>query len=230
MGKLSEFYSTAKWRTFRQAVIMQRTNPEDGILYSEYSGKPILSLYDAVLHHVQPLTEKNVDDYAISLNPDNIQIVTHAEHNEIHARFGHCSERKVYLVYGSPLSGKTSFVQRAKGNSDLVIDIDLIWQAITGGERYKKPPALKQNMFGVYNCLIDMVRTRYPRTGWERAWIITGGAVKPMREKLLRDLGAEPIFIDTPKEECLRRLANDTERDRDEWSKYIEQWFKDYSE
>jgi uridine kinase len=44
------------------------------------------------------------------------------------------------------------------------------------------------------------------------------------------DLGAELIFIDTPKEVCLARLDTDEEiRDRkDEYTQYIEKWCEEY--
>ena len=93
-NSLSEFYNSKEWRAFRLRLIAERTNKEDGILYDEYSGKPLVNSYDIVLHHIQPLTMQNVNDFSISLNPANIQIVSHRSHNEIHKRFGFCAERK----------------------------------------------------------------------------------------------------------------------------------------
>lgn len=173
----------------------------------------------------------NVNDFNISLNPENIMIVSQAAHNEIHARFGFTAERKVYYVYGAPCSGKTSFVNNIKGNSDLIVDMDNIWQCITGGKRYEKPNALKTNAFAVRDCLLDMVKTRAGK--WERAFVIEGGARKSDRERKIALLGAEPIFIDTDKETCLKRLASDekrTEAHRAEWEKYINEWFDDFTE
>lgn len=227
---LSEFYTSDLWRKFRSNLILERINKKDGLLYDEFSGKPILNTYDIVLHHIQPLTMQNVNDFTISLNPDNIQIVTHKSHNEIHKRFGYCTQRKVYYVYGAPCSGKNTFVNESKGNSDIIVDIDNIWECITGGERYYKPQALKTNAFIMRDCMLDMVKTRAGK--WERAWIIEGGARKADRERRIKSLGAEPIFIDTDKETCLNRLANDEKRIKyvDEWATYIEQYFNEYQE
>lgn len=227
---LSEFYTSTKWRNFRSSLIAERRSKEDGILYSQHSGKPIVNGYDIVLHHIVPLTLENVNDYSISLNPENILIVSQKEHNEIHARFGYCTERKVYYVYGSPCSGKTSFVYENKGNSDIVVDIDSIWEALTG-TRYHKPNALKQNVFAIRKQLLDMVKTRYPRQGWERAWVIDGGKLKSEREHIIQELGAEPIHIDTPKEVCLQRLYdNPNGRDVEMWRKFIEEYFDMFQE
>lgn len=226
---LAEFYNSNEWRKFRLWLIAERTNKEDGILYDEYSGQPLIKSYDIVLHHIKPLTLQNVNDFSISLNPENIQIVSHRSHNEIHKRFGFSTERKVYYIYGAPCSGKTTFVNNIKGNSDIVIDMDNIWQCITGGERYFKPQALKTNAFIMRDCLLDMVKTRAGK--WERAFVIDGGARLADRTRLTAALGAEMIFIDESIETCLTRLAGDEKRtaqQKQEWEKYIKQWFEDY--
>lgn len=227
-NSLSAFYNSKEWRTFREMLIQQRTNPADGVLYDEYSGKPLVRAYDIVLHHIKPLTLQNVNDFSISLNPENIMIVSQKSHNEIHSRFGYCTERKVYYVYGAPCSGKNTFVNSVKGNSDIIVDVDLLWSAITGGEMYKKPAALKTNAFQLRDCLMDMIKTRAGK--WEKAYVIAGGARKGERMRQIEALGAEPVYIDTDKETCLKRLASDKKRDFDEWSKYINNWFEDYQE
>ena len=228
---LSQFYNSNEWRNFRAALILERTNHDDGVLYSEYSGKPLLQVYDIVLHHKIPLTLENVNDFSVSLNPENIMIVSQAEHNAIHARFGFCAERKVYYVYGAPCSGKTTFVSSVKGNSDIILDIDNVWQCVTGGKRYDKPPALKANVFAVRDCLFDMIRTRAGK--WERAYVIEGGARNTDRKRRIEFLGAEGVFINTDEKTCLQRLASDNTRTPEqkiEWEKYIKQWFEDYVE
>lgn len=227
---LPQFYNSDAWRSTRLQIIHDRTNA-DGMLYCEYSGKPLIQSYDIVAHHKIPLTMENVNDLSISLNPDNIMIVSQEAHNQIHARFGYMAERKVYYVYGPPCAGKTTFVNNIKGNSDLVVDIDNIWQCITGGKRYEKPNALKTNAFAVRDCLLDMVRTRAGK--WEKAFIIEGGARESDRKRRIEFLGAEPIFICATEESCLQRLALDdtrTEAQKIEWQKYIKQWFEDYVE
>lgn len=226
---LAQFYNSEKWRTLRLSLIAERTNKEDGILYCEYSGAPIVNLYEAVAHHKTPLTMDNVNDFSISLNPSNIMLVSHKAHNEIHSRFGYSTGRKVYYVYGAPCSGKTTFVNSIKGNSDIVCDIDNIWQCVTGNARYDKPNALKTNVFEIQRCILDMIKRRVGN--WERAYIIDGGAFKTPRNNRIDDLGAEPIFINTDRETCLKRLANDNNRtaaQKVEWQKYIDKWFNEY--
>lgn len=225
---LSSFYLSSEWRSLRASLLNERVNPKDGMLYDEYSGQPLINAYDIVAHHKIPLTMQNVNDASISLNPENIMLVSHRSHNEIHARYGFTTQKKVYYVYGAPCSGKSSFVANSKGNSDLIVDIDLIWQAVTGGEMYFKPDALKTIVFQLRDSLLEMVKTRTGK--WERAWIIEGGAVKSSRMRRIEALGAEAIFIPADKETCLQRLASDDNRAlvRDVWANYIEQWFEQY--
>lgn len=226
---LSEFYNSDIWRKFRAGLIEERRNKEDGILYCEYSRKPLLNSFDIVAHHKTPLTMQNVNDFSISLNPENIMLVSQQAHNEIHARFGYCAQRKVYLVTGAPLSGKTSFVNNIKGNSDLIVDIDNVWECITG-KRYEKPNALKSNVFTLRDCLLDMVRTRAGK--WERAFIVETAPHKSERERKIQMLGAELIHIDTCKEVCIERLYRDESRRnvQGQWLKYIEDYFNSYQE
>lgn len=229
-NSLSQFYNSDVWRNFRAGLIHSRVNPADGILYDEHNGKPLLNSYDIVAHHKIPLTMKNVNDFSISLNPENIMLVSHRSHNEIHSRFGYGRGRKVYIVHGAPCSGKTSFVNSVKGNSDLLIDVDNIWQCITGRERYFKPNALKQDMFAVRDCLID--RVKHGVGNWETAWIVSSEAFKTPREELAKRCGAELIHIDTDRETCLARLYQDDSRIdvQEQWAKYIEEYFNRYQE
>ena len=224
---LSQFYNSQEWRQLRQMLIAERTNKDDGILYCQHSGNPLLQSYDIVAHHIIPLTMQNVNDYSISLNPENIMLVSQQAHNEIHARFGYCAQRKVYIVHGAPCSGKSSFVDSIKGNSDLIIDIDNLWEAVTG-KRYYKPNALKANVFAMRDALLETVKTRAGK--WERCFIIEGLPYKAERERKRDVYGAELIYIDTDQETCLQRLqADDSRREyANEWRNYITDYFTRY--
>ena len=229
-NSLSQFYNSDLWRNFRRQLIAERTNKADGILYDEITGKPLLKNYDIVAHHKKPLTMQNVNDYSISLNPENVILISQDTHNKEHNRFGYVAERKVYFVYGAPCSGKTTFVNSIKGNSDLILDMDNVWECITG-IRYYKPKALNTNAFAIRDCIMDMIKTRAGK--WEKAFVISGGAVKSERERQITLLGAEPIFIQENKETCLKRLATDDNRtpeQKKEWVQFIERWFNDYTE
>lgn len=227
---LAQFYTSEEWRGLRAALVSDRASNKDGVLYCEECGKPIISPYACIAHHKQELTMQNVNDYSISLNPENIMLVHMRCHNMIHARFGFMAQKKVYYVWGAPCSGKSAFVRDNKGNSDLVVDIDLLWQAVTGGSLYDKPDALKTPVFALRDSLLDVVKTRAGK--WQRAFVIEGGARKADRERRIAALGAEDIFISTDKQTCLERLASASERAHvaDLWRGYIDDWFNSYQE
>lgn len=225
MFNLFSFYRSREWEAFREVVISERTKP-DGLVYDEVTGRPILKRYDLILHHKIELTEENVNDYSISLNPDNIMIVSHKTHNSLHDRFDNHRMQEVFIVYGAPLSGKTTWVSENKGDGDLIVDMDNIWQCITGGARYYKPDRLKAVAFRIRDAELDAVKYRLGK--WRNAYIIGGYPLQSERERLAADLRAREIYIDATKEECLQRLEQDGERDKDEWRKYIDRWFESF--
>lgn len=212
------FYKSKDWIDLMQVLKLQRVNSE-GQIICEYCGKPIIQKYDCIGHHIVPLDENDANN---ALNPDNIMLVHHRCHNKIHDRLGLSYTKQVYLVYGSPLSGKTTFVQESMNSGDLIVDIDNIWQCVSGCERYVKPNRLKQNVFAIRDELIRMVRMR--QGNWLNAYVIGGYPLIGERERLARTLGAREIFIDTPKEVCLERAVN-----RPGWEKYILDWFEKYT-
>lgn len=219
MFTLESFYKSREWERLRAQLMQERTTPRGEILCAR-CGKPITRKYDCIAHHKTELTEDNVNDYAVSLNPANIELLHFRCHNEEHERFGGFAQR-VYIVYGAPCSGKTTFVHDNARADDLILDLDRIWEAISISDREHKPSRLKSNVFGIRDAIIDQIRTR---TGnWRTAWIIGGYPLKTERDRLCDLLRAEAVFIDTPREECLSRAPGE------KWREYIEQWFDDYT-
>jgi len=221
---LSDFYKSKPWEIFRRVVIEQRVNPVDGFIYCEYCGKPIVKPYDCIAHHITELTETNYNDIHIALNQDNIQLVHHVCHNKIHEKYG-MKTRKAYIVYGAPLSGKTTYVNQVKSEGDLIIDIDNIWQCVSNEPRYIKQKRLNQIVFGIRDELLSMVK--YRLGNWRNAYIIGGYPLESERNRLAGDIGAELIYIDTDMDECFKRLREQTERG-EEWEQYIVKWFSTY--
>lgn len=226
---LSEFYTGQDWRLLRQRLMAERSDKTTGVLLCEYCHKPIVRPYECIAHHKQELTESNYKDSSISLNPSNIMLVHHQCHQKIHKKFlaGVC--RKVYLVYGAPLSGKTSFVNRVMEYGDLVLDQDNIWQSISGQPRYNRPEELTPVVFSIRKEIEESIAMR--RGTWATAFVIGSYPSSLERRRICNKLGAEEIYIEATKDECLERLEKDESRRevKDEWKKFIEQWFFDYS-
>jgi hypothetical protein len=221
---LSDFYKSKLWLEFRALLIADRTR-EDGYVYDEITGKPIIKPYDIILHHTIELTLENVNDYTISLNPDLIQIVSFRTHNEIHNRFGTYTRHK-YLVWGCPLSGKASFIQENAGVHDLTIDRDKIYACISNNPMYVKSGRLFENMQSVYNALLNDVKYRNGK--WVNVFLVGGFPYKAERERLMNTYGMEEIYIPCTKEEALARLDAEPigSRDKKEYEKHIHTWFE----
>lgn len=199
---------------------------DEGQIICAHCGKPIVNSYDCIAHHKTALTEVNVNDVEVSLNPDNIALVHHVCHNKIHNKLGYVY-RQVFLVYGSPMSGKSSYVAGAMNKGDLIVDVDSIWQCVSGCERYVKPDRLRSNVFMVRDTLIDMIA--YKTGKWNNAYIIGGYPLISERERLCKRLGAREIYIESSKEECMLRLESCTDgRDKKVWKEYIEDWWERY--
>lgn len=226
MVTLDTFYQSKPWVKLMQTIKLNRVD-DNGDNICEYCGKPIVAKYDCIGHHIEPLNERNVRDAMISLNPDNVMLVHHKCHNIIHEKFVY-KPKQIYIVYGAPLSGKSTWVENNRNVGDLVIDIDRIWMCVSGCAQYIKPDCLKSNVFGVRDTLIE--QAKYRRGKWNNCYIVGGYPLVGERERLIRSLGAREIFIDTSREECHARLVACADgRSKSEWSKYIDDWFDKYS-
>lgn len=224
---LSAFYNGREFPELRKYLMLERVRP-NGDLICEHCGKPIVLKRDCIAHHKIALTLDNVNDASISLNPDNIMLVHFKCHNDIHERFGTYT-RHIYLVYGCPLSGKSTFTKERAGIHDLIIDIDRIYEAITNNPPYIKSNRVFENVKAVQDCLLDCVK--HKRGKWVNAFIISGMPYKGERERFCLEYGAEPILIDCDKHTALSRLASVQDgRDIKAWTNYIETWFTRYQE
>lgn len=222
---LADFYKSNDFEDLKTVLKAGRRKP-DGFLYCEHCGKPMIAARDIIAHHIEPLTLDNVNDANITLNPANIQLVHFRCHNDIHDRFG-VYTRHIYLVYGSPLSGKSTFVRERANIHDLIIDIDRIYECISNNPPYIKSGRITDNVFAVRDCLLEQIKTK--RGKWVNAFIIAGMPYKGERERFCAEYGAEPIYIDTTPEEAHARLqAAQDGRDVKEWGKYIDRWFERY--
>jgi predicted kinase len=223
MYTLENFYRTKQWQKLLEVIKMERVN-EEGQLICWHCGKPITDKYDCIGHHTIFLTEDNVNDTNISLNPNLIQLVHHKCHNKIHNKLGY-TKREIFLVYGSPMSGKSTYVKTVAEPGDLIIDINNIWECISvNGVHANK---VKSVVFTVRDRLLEAVKHRLGK--WDNCYIIGGYPLISERERLCKELGAREIFIDTPKEVCMERLKTSEDRDQEEYKKFIEDWWRKYS-
>lgn len=211
-----QFYRSKAWQKFRQSVIADRLL-RDGEIICDHCGEPIVLNYDTTLHHKEEINDLTCNDPAIALNPENVMVVHHKCHNELHHRFGkyeHC----VYLVYGPPCAGKSIYVRKVAGDNDLIVDLNSIHEAICKGlSRGTTSSAIRCR-----NLLLEDIK--YINGSWQNAYIIGGYPVAAERERIMADTGASPIFIDITEEEALSRTDDKQKQE------FIRKWYRQYTE
>lgn len=216
MGDIHAFYCRKPWRDLSYKLKVERGGKCERCGFTAVTKDDWAKL---IGHHRIELTESNVDDAAVALNPAKIEIICFGCHNEEHRRFG--NSKRVYIVWGSPLSGKTSAVREMMRYGDIVMDIDQLWQAVTMQPEHVKPDNVRFNIFALRDALLDQIKTRYG--GWYDAYIIGGYADKYERERLAATMGAKLVYCESTQEDCLRR-RHDGER-AEAWDDYIRKWW-----
>lgn len=172
---LETFYHSKEWLKFRELYLANKL-AEEGELKDEETGEVILEKGKAILHHKNPLTFQNVNDPNISLNPNNIELVSFDSHQKIHNKFG-CLGRVVYITQKKAEEVKLK-------SFDLVVDFETLKKTLGGREN------TTANAWATYYNLIDQIKTRLGK--WTRALVFCK-AGKVEFERLKKNLGAEEI-------------------------------------
>ena len=134
---------------------------------------------------------------------------------------------KIVIVYGSPCSGKSTFVQNEITDNDLVYDYDLLLWSICNRKIHTcQKHSFHNAVMNFRKALIDFSLTNENGT----FYLITTYITDYLQE-ILENVDYEVKLMDTSKEECLQRLENDETRpDKEEWKALIDKWFADHSE
>ena len=140
-------------------------------------------------------------------------------------------QKHVFLVYGSPCAGKTTYVQQVATRNDIIVDLDRIHGAICSCAQYDKPDATKQVAFALRDVLLTEIRTAGTRRRWQDAYIIGTYPDAIDRDNFVREYGAILVHIDTPREECIKRAYEDIKRRtvRDAVIGWIENFWKRFT-
>ena len=214
------FYKSEEWRAFRRYLIQLR-GTVCPICHRDF----MADTSKLVGHHKEELTPETVHDASVALNPDNVDIICIYCHNSEHKRFGK-GVHHVYIVYGAPCSGKSTLVRQLMHRGDIVVDMDLLFRAISGCSLYDKPDQLKSDVFAMRSLLLDRIRRRAGK--WGDAYVVGGYPFKLEREELAAKLGAELIFCDETIDRCKANAAADLGIHAKEWGGYIDRWFDDF--
>ena len=241
---LPQFYNSPEWQACKAQVLHERIKA-DGTIVCEHCGQPILKGFNPneknnskaiVFHHKVYLNSTNVNDASVAINPANIAILHWKCHNEVHERFGfgnnNLVEKKVYLITGASCSGKTTFVRERISRNDIVVDIDDIWQMVSGQPRYTKPNALKPIVFRLRDEIKSLIAKGAGT--WRNAFIIESlpSPIDRNREAdRYKAFNVEVITMEATEQECLDRLHREPNgRDVKAYEGFIREYFARFAE
>lgn len=238
------FYNSKAWQKCRAAYIAERITIDGGMCEKchEQPGEE--------LHHIKYITLNNITDSNITLNPDNLMWLCKDCHFKEHreAMFkqylkkkrilvdgmwfddeGMPHEQKVKIVYGSPASGKSTYVRKHKDEYDMVVDVGEILETIGMCDKSNTSNNLLNIATGVREYLYTQIENK--NVDCKTVWVIASLPNKKERTELAERLGAELIFIPASYETCIKQAEQDTKRRNKELQRIIiEKWFENYQE
>lgn len=127
----------------------------------------------------------------------------------------------VYLIYGSPCSGKSTYIKEHIQRGDLVCDVDLIYGAITNSLPHDAELYTHEVACQLDKTLKEIIRER--KGNWKNAYVVSlANTEEKLQEAKDRIKADECIFIDTPYEVCMERA-----KERPFYFQWIiQEWFE----
>lgn len=232
-------YSSKRWVSKRDYIFQKRF----GIC--ERCGRP-----GEEVHHKIYLTPENIYDPEIVYGEDNLELLCRDCHFDEHRKtnpLGDNFKRRVrltnngvyfdaagnpqpvkrWLVCGAPASGKTTYVMEHMDHGDLVIDFDLIGQALSLQSKDGLPDNLVETVASVRDHLYQLVETE--KVDARNIWIIASLPKQNERELIAERLKAAIIAIDVDYETCQgRAMLDDSRKDKELQKQIITRYFRNH--
>ena len=234
-----KFYNSAEWKNCRDTYISERLLIDGGMCEKCHEK------VGAELHHITPLSIFNINDVNITINPENLIWLCKDCHFEMHKEIimqgfrkkkkvkilsengtwfddkGRVHQQEIYIIWGSPASGKSTYVNEHKFDTDMVIDLDRIKSAIG------KSDNLIKTAFDIRDFLYGLIEKK--QIDCKRIWIVAGLPKRQQRKELQERFNAKMIFIDKSYDECIENSLKDSSRTNKLYQEYIiKKWFEEY--
>lgn len=214
-----QIYNSKRWITKREYVFSKNF----GIC--ERCGRP-----GEEVHHKIYLTPENIHNPEIVYGEDNLELLCRDCHFDEHRKTNPLSNNfkkrvrltnngmyfddegnpqpvKRWLVCGAPASGKTTYVLDHMDHGDLVIDFDLIGQALSLQGKDEVPDNLVETVSGVIDYLYRLVIDG--KIDARNIWIVASLPKDKERDLIAERLNAVIVSIDTDIESCIANIMND---------------------
>jgi len=226
-----QFYGSSQWKKARSLYLSSQ------FFICEDCGE-----IASIVHHIKPITPNNINDPNITLNQNNFKAVCEDCHTLIHSggvkqngvtfdeNGNIAKEANVFLVCGSPASGKSFYVKNRKTKHDIVIDLDYICAALMGelDNIYADHEPVLSVALEVKALLYEVITAR--RGKWQKAYVVTSIANIAEQKAIAREINAEIVLIDTNIGDCLKNLRADKRRAKVEGlhEELIHKWHREY--
>lgn len=232
-----KFYKSKAWKECREYIFKKY----DGICC--LCNKP-----GEEVHHKIFLRPSNIDDPEITLGEDNLILLCKDCHFLQHEKtnpgfnnkrrrvvengyffneYGDLVQQQINIVYGAPASGKTTYVKEHMKDGDLVVDLDLLKQAISLATKTDVGDNLLNTAIELREKLYDLIEAKTVDT--ETIWIIASLPRREQRQALAKRFNANLIYCEATVHECIDRAMVDIERtDKQKQIDIIDSWFANY--
>lgn len=211
----------ARWRKARLAYL--KANPLCAQCLDDTQVTPA-----TVVDHVIP----HRGDQQLFWDEDNWQALCKSHHDaktitEL-GDSGHTTPW-VCMVCGPPGSGKSTYVNEHRLPHDLVVDVDAIYQALTGRAYYEKPPGMLPYVLAARDAVLNKLCK--PGT-IKRAWVIMGAPKRSEREAWQRKLNADLVMLTPSIDVCVSRIDMSEQRKGlgAQWRPIVERWWRQYQD
>ncbi len=129
---------------------------------------------------------------------------------------------KLVIVYGPPMSGKTTYVNERLTHSDIVYDYDALTAAITCSDYQVYNDNAHDLLLTMRNSMMDYAKWNTEGTMYIITTFLSNTVLN--RVKLL-EIQAEHVKIGTDISTCLKRLAESSREDKEHIEQVIREWY-----